>query len=350
MNPVDDASFAEAGAALAAFGFDHAELLPLTGGLINDSWRVLAADGRRAVLQRLHPVFAPEVNLNLERVTAVLAARGLTTPRLLRTVDGAAWVTIAGRHWRALSFIDGTSTASIDSPARAAEAGHLLARFHTALAGYTEALPYLRPPVHEPLRHFARLATVLGQHQAHRLGREVKSLAGALDAAWRTLPALPLAPLRLVHGDPKISNLLFDEDGRGCCLVDLDTLAHAPLAFELGDAFRSWCNPGPEDAPDASFSAPLFEAALAGYAREGRGFMTPAERAAVVPATAAIYLELAARFATDALEEHYFSWAAGRYPARGEHNLARARNQLAAAHDLLAQRKTLASAAARLLD
>ena len=37
-----------------------------------------------------------------------------------------------------------------------------------------------------------------------------------------------------------------------------------------------------------------------------------------------ICLELACRFAADALNENYFGWDPTRYPGRGEHNLARA--------------------------
>jgi hypothetical protein len=57
----------------------------------------------------------------------------------------------------------------------------------------------------------------------------------------------------------------------------------------------------------------------------------------LVAGTQTIYLELAARFAADALEERYFGWSPARYATRGEHNLARAGNQLAAAQDLAQQ-------------
>lgn len=336
--------------ALAAWGLDAAHLVPLAGGLINTTYRV-DVDGRpRAVLQRLHPVFAPEVNLNLELVTAALAARGLDTPRLLRTLDGQAWCTLEDRHWRMLSHVAGRSIEVVDSPARAAAAGTLLGRFHAALADFRAELPCVRPPVHEPARHFAALADARARHPTHRLAPEVAALADELVALHATLPAMPLQPLRLVHGDPKISNLLFDAAGAGLCMVDLDTLARAPLAFELGDAFRSWCNPGPEDAPSPGFSPALFEAALAGYAAAGQRFMTAEERAAVVPATAVICLELAARFAADALDERYFGWSPARWPARGEHNLARARNQFATARAVLAARATLETIARALLD
>ena len=349
MTSANDPLMAEADVALAAYGLAGARLTPLTGGLINATLRVDAADGVRAVLQRLHGVFAPEINLNLDLVTTELARQGLATPRLLRTPDERAWVTISGHHWRLLSFVDGRSVDVVDTPARAAAAGDLLARFHAALRDFAQPLPHRRPPVHAPARHFAALEAALGRHAGHPLAATVAMLARDIALLHVTLPPIPTTPLRLVHGDPKISNLLFDSAGRGVCLVDLDTLAVAPLAFELGDAMRSWCNPGREDAPRAAFAGVLFGAALSGYARVMREFMTAEERSTVVPATAAIYLELAARFAADALEERYFGWSPARYPSRGEHNLARATNQLAAARDLLAQGPALAAAAARVL-
>lgn len=349
MTALEPVLESRARAALTHYGLGEARLCVLGGGLINISLRVDATDGRRCVLQQLHPVFDPAVNLNLDRVTRELARAGMPTPLLLRTLAGEPWVTIDGRHWRLLSFVDGGSVDAIAEPALAREAGRLLARFHRALAGLREPLPHQRPPVHEPPRHFAALREARARHAGHVHAAAVGDLATEIDALYAGLPALPQAPLRLVHGDPKISNLLFDAAGRGLCLVDLDTLARAPLCFELGDAFRSWCNPGPEDAVAPAFSASLFLAALEGYASAAEEFMTPAERASVVPATAAVYLELAARFAADALDERYFGWAPARYASRGEHNLARARNQLAAARDLLRQRGPLTREAARIL-
>ena len=83
---------------------------------------------------------------------------------------------------------------------------------------------------------------------------------------------------------------------------------------------------------------PLFAAALEGYATHARAFITAEEQAAMVDGVLAIYLELAARFAADALNEAYFGWSPVRFASRGDHNLARARNQLAAARDLARQR------------
>ena len=51
-----------------------------------------------------------------------------------------------------------------------------------------------------------------------------------------------------------------------------------------------------------------------------------------------VSLELAARFAADALAESYFGWNAARFPGRGEHNLVRARGQWSLHQALLASR------------
>ena len=306
-------------------------------------------NGVRYVLQRLHPVFAPEVNDNIDLVTAALAARGARTPRVVRTRDGNTFLRLDDAVWRLLTFIDGHSVDALSNPGQACQAGDLLARFHATLADWPDELPHVRAPVHVPARHFDALQAALATHSSHRLHGEVSRLAEALFARAAALPPWPEAPRRLVHGDPKISNLLFDKAGVGLCLVDLDTLARGPLVPELGDAFRSWCNPGPEDAPTASFSLPLFEAALEGYAHHARHFLTHDERQALVAGIETLYLELTARFAADALAESYFGWDAARFATRGEHNLVRARNQWHAAADLARQQSAAETAVSRLL-
>ncbi|MGI9257906.1 MAG: phosphotransferase, partial [Gammaproteobacteria bacterium] len=136
-------------------------------------------------------------------------------------------------------------------------------------------------------------------------------------------------PDRIVHGDPKISNIIFDpETDAAICLIDLDTLGRMPIALELGDAFRSWCNPKPEDEQGAEFSLPLFEAAIAGYARETSDFLTETEWRAIASATYTITVELAARFCADALNESYFGWDDARFASASEHNEARTRGQI----------------------
>jgi Ser/Thr protein kinase RdoA (MazF antagonist) len=172
---------------------------------------------------------------------------------------------------------------------------------------------------------------VVDEGRSHRLHPEVAPLSEAILHHGEILPKVASLRSRVVHGDPKLSNILFEASGSGdhlaVCLVDLDTVGPGRIDHELGDAWRSWCNPGGEDGERIRFSPELFDAALEGYVGEGTVSLDADELAALVHAPEWIALELASRFLRDALEESYFGWDAKRYPAAGEHQLARARAQ-----------------------
>jgi Ser/Thr protein kinase RdoA (MazF antagonist) len=302
--------------------FAGARPRPIETGLINLTLELWGPGGERAVLQRLHPVFSPQVNLDIAAVTAHLARHGLTTPHLLPTDDGALWVEEQG-VWRALSFVSGRAYGFVADPPMAREAGRLVGRFHAALADLSHQYRSSRGQVHDTPAHLARLIQSLEVHRGHRLHPRVASLAEPLLSQAETLVDLAHLPLRHAHGDLKISNLMFDEAGHGLALIDLDTLAPMHWPLEMGDALRSWCNPRREDQHPANLDLELLAAAVHGYQEAAPGLIAAEEWQALIPGLARICLELAARFLADALNECYFGWDAARYPARGEHNLAR---------------------------
>lgn len=316
-------------------------------GLINETFLVEGADGR-VVLQRLHPVFAGEVNEDIDAVTRHLAAKGLDTPRLVPTDSGALWATGRdGRPWRAQTFVEGTSVDRIESPSLAREAAAFVGRWHAAVADLAWDYRHVRANVHDTPRHLATLVRALERGGGHRLFAEVEPLAQEILSAGARLPDFAALPTRHAHGDLKISNLLFGPDGRARCLVDLDTVGRMPWPFELGDALRSWCNPAGEDVASASVDPAIFAAAVEGYASTARALVTAAERDLLVDGLATICLELAARFLADALEESYFGWDPTRFPGRGEHNLLRARGQWSLHGSVLARRRELEAVVAR---
>lgn len=324
---------------LPRYGLAGAQIKPLGHGLINDTFLVTDAAANRFVLQRLNRMFAPEINRDIDALTQRFAAAGHTTQRLVQTVDDAAlWVEQAGRRWRLSTFVAGDCRERIDDPPQARAAGELLGRFHQQAAATGLQLHTRRLGVHDTAAHLQRLRDALPQHTAHRYYPAVQALATEVFAAAAELPALPALPDRLVHGDPKISNLVFDPvTGVGRCLIDLDTLAYMPLPLELGDAFRSWCNPKGENFSNAFFRLDYFQAALEGYAAAVGDLATPAEWQSLLPATRRIMVELAARFTLDALNESYFGWDAEHYADRSTHNQVRAAGQLALQQSLLEQ-------------
>lgn len=314
---------------------------PFGNGLINSTFLV-EGNGQRFVLQRLHPVFAGSVNEDIDAVTTHLAAQGLVTPRVVATREGRLWQEDAdGRPWRVLTFVDGASVEKVDGPLRARHAGRLLGRFHSALTGFEWQYRHVRSGVHDTCKHLETLRLALTEHSSHRLFDSVAPLAERLLARAETLPDLSSLPLRHVHGDPKIANMLFDAYGEGVCLVDLDTVGLMPWPHELGDALRSWCNPGGEDSTANTLSPDLFQASVEGYAAASDGMLTRAELERLVDGVAVICLELAARFLADALNESYFGWNPTLFASRGEHNLIRALGQWSLHESVEAQRGTL---------
>lgn len=333
---------------LAAFEIDRPSLRRASTGLINQTWYACRADATACVLQRVNPVFPAEVHHDIDVVTQHLRAKGMETPLLIATRTGRLWVEHEGAVWRALSFVDGASFDSLQSTAQASEAGRLLAAFHDALADLDHEFRNARLGVHDTDKHLQALRTTLAGGTDHPHFAAIAALgAEVLDLA-ATIGPLPRAPDRIVHGDPKISNVMFTHAGdRALCLIDLDTLARMPIAFELGDAFRSWCNPKTEDASSSTFSMPLFAAAIEGYARRMAGRLEPAEWQSIPAATFTIAVELAARFCTDALNERYFRWDSHRYPSASAHNQARTRGQLNLARTIRTQRAALDATVAR---
>ena len=325
---------------LAAWGLEAGAGERELGGLINRTFFVRAhADGPvTAVIQRLHPVFGAEVNTDIDAVTAHIAAAGMVTPRLVRTLSGARWVEHDGGVWRALTYVDGVTMHTVVDEDHAVAAGELVGRFHRVLSTLQHTFAFQRASVHDTAGHLRKLANLLaGGGDAPEA---VVDLARrTLDAAARMTPmgALPRRPM---HGDLKISNVMFTRGARAqaLCLIDLDTLGPQTIAYEMGDCLRSWCNPEGEDTPATRFDLERLGAAMRGYAAGAAGLLAPAEVAAILPGLETNCVELAARFCVDAFEDRYFGWDPTRFPSRRAHNLVRGEGQLALAEAVMRAR------------
>jgi Ser/Thr protein kinase RdoA (MazF antagonist) len=315
---------------------------------INQTYVIRPRDPGRSplVLQRLHPVFGAQVHVDIEAVTAHLAARGVTTPRLIHSVDDRLWVehgTGPSAHvWRALTYIDGVTLHSTADPERLASAAALLGRFHHALLDLQHRFVHERP-LHDTQRHLAKLRAALASDRARGDDSAQELGARILRHAERARIDFGALPRRTIHGDPKLSNVMFDRlaPDQAKCMIDLDTVGHGYLAYELGDALRSWCNPAGEDTTSAHVDMAAFAAVLRGYGRTCPEAITADELASSVDGLETVSIELAGRFAADVIDDSYFGWDPLRFASRREHNLLRARGQLALSEAVRAQRPEL---------
>lgn len=307
-------------------------LRSLSGGLLHQSFHVRAG-AVEYVLQRVSDVFAPAIHDNIEAVTRHLAAKGLRVARLLRTRTGALSADLGALgRWRLMNHLGGVSFDQVESVAQARSAGALVGRFHAALADFDAPLAPMGIPFHDTPRYLAALRQALVDHPDHRLYAQTREVAERIFSAFESMGSPPRAPTRVIHGDLKLSNLLFEAEtlpGRDVAfaLVDFDTLMRGTLWMELGDLWRSWCNSVGEDSTSPRFDLEIFAASCDGFARGFGASLDPVEIDSLAEAPERIILELASRFAADALEETYWGWDPERFPARGEHDIHRAVGQ-----------------------
>lgn len=322
-------------------------IFPLGDGLINETFLVelpAPVGSARAVLQRVNPLFGITVHNDIEAITNHLSRKGLPTTQLLRTRHGALAVDLGnGGVWRLLSYVEGHSYSKMTTQL-AAPAGELVARFHAAVADLDHRFHFVRSGAHDFAKHLQNLRTAVeNAPQKESVPAAFFPLADAILALAEQIPRDVPGPLRICHGDLKINNLRFGDDGRGVCLLDLDTLASLRLGLELGDALRSYCNPLGEDRTDAYFDVGILEGVLRGYASVARSFITDEERDFLITGALRVSVQLAARFAADVVNQSYFRFDPTRFASRADHNLVRAQGQLALSQSLLSQKSVAES-------
>jgi len=326
-------------------------MFPVGSGNINDTFLSIyrtSFSETRCIIQHVNKrVFhKPEALMkNLRLVTEHVhhrlekerstADRIWQLPRLIPAKTGDDfYLDEAGEYWRAITLID--SAVAYDQAQgldHACEAGTVLGQFHRLVMDLApESLEVTIPGFHHTLGYMAAYDRTLslaaaqervrGDRMAADLCRFVegrRALCGVLDAAQ----ARGELRVQIMHGDPKISNILMDNiTGRGTSIIDLDTVGSGLIQWDYGDAVRSICNPAGEDAADlgaVDLSLDLCQAFTAGYIGQAADFITKNDRAYLYDSIRLITFELGLRFLQDHLAGNvYFKT---RHP---RHNLDRA--------------------------
>ncbi len=323
--------------------FDYQQIVslsPFGTGHINDTYHLeIRETGEQKdwLLQRLnHHVFRqPEsVMQNIRLVAEHLATQDyalkILSPRPTRS---GQWLHFdkAGNYWRVFPFFENTMTYErVETPEQAHEAAKAFGAFSKALDGMDASqLQPTIPGFHDGVRRLSDFHQALENAIPERLAEAQPEVDAILQnqLIFKKIADLNL-PLRAIHHDTKINNLLFDATThRAAAVIDLDTVMPGIVLSDFGDLVRTSSSLADEDEADLSkvqFRQPIYEALLEGFLSEMGGLLTPVERSSLPDAGPWLTLMQAIRFIGDYLVGDVYYKV--KYP---QHNLVRGRNQLA---------------------
>ncbi|MBE9197796.1 MULTISPECIES: aminoglycoside phosphotransferase family protein [unclassified Nodularia (in: cyanobacteria)] len=266
-----------------------------------------------------------------DRLKLTSANRRWEVPRVLLTQDTQnLWIDENNGYWRAISFVENAqSFDTLPDISYASEIGYALGMFHNLISDLPPAkLADTLPGFHITPVYLQQYEDILKKAAPHT-SPEVNyclqfvtahtSFANILEDAKAT----GKLPLRLMHGDPKINNVMFDiATHKAISIIDLDTVKPGLVHYDIGDCLRSGCNPMGEETEEwekVYFDTDLCQGILQGYLDVAQAFLTENDYSYIYAAIRLITFELGLRFLTDYLAgDVYFKV---KYP---EHNLARA--------------------------
>jgi Ser/Thr protein kinase RdoA (MazF antagonist) len=337
---------------LQAFGIKGESMVtPFGSGLINHTWKVSTAD-KSYILQRInHDVFTEPANIasNTRVIGDYLAQHSpeylFVTP--VASIDGSDLVRIEGEgFFRLFPFVENSYTKNVvETPKQAYEAAAQFGKFTRLLCGFdARQLKITIPDFHNLSLRYRQFLAAIRDGNKERIA-ESKQLIDQLrcysdiESEFASIRINPQFKLRVTHHDTKISNVLFDANDNGICVIDLDTVMPGFFISDVGDMMRTYLCPVSEEEIDFSMiqvREDFYEAVVQGYSSEMKGELTDAEKKSFFFAGKFMIYMQALRFLTDYLNDDVY------YGARYEsHNLVRAGNQVVLLERLIQKRNVL---------
>jgi Ser/Thr protein kinase RdoA (MazF antagonist) len=310
----------------------------LDSGLINYTWKVTGNDDV-FILQKVnsHVFKAPEdIADNLELLSRFIkkaAPDYLFVAPLLAESGNTFIKTEGGEYFRMFPYVKNSHTINTVSTAdRAYEAARQFGMFTRLFEDFDlDKLHYTLPDFHNlPLRiqQFNQACANAKADLLNSVRAEINEINHHLNIAdtYSKLTGNGRLPLRLIHHDTKISNVLFDENSKGLCVIDLDTVMPGYFLSDIGDMLRTYLSPANEEEKNFDkiiVRHDFFEAIHKGYMEQMGSILTDDEKNNFIFAGKFMIYMQAIRFLADHLNNDIYYQTT--YPG---HNLVRAKNQL----------------------
>ena len=245
-----------------------------------------------------------------------------------------------GDYWRALSFIGNTeSLETISNINQAQQTGFALGHFHRLVSDLDPlSLHDSLPGFHIAPNYLSHYHLVLTQTPGQLTPEslycaEFIAKFQHLTDELETAKQQGLLSLRVIHGDPKLNNFLFDQDSKKIVsIIDLDTVKPGLVHYDIGDCLRSCCH----ILEANEFNLDICAAILKSYLSEAAVFFSDYDYHYLYAAIQLIPFELGLRFYTDYLEgNRYFK------VIQPEQNLLRATGQFQLCESIMARESAI---------
>lgn len=318
---------------------DNYSLSPITDGLINTTYLLEDKNsGNKFILQKInHTIFRkPEIIINNHRAVNKLLESGNYPLQMIIPIASLAGNFIVSDEnlgsWRMSNFIEKTKTIfKIPDTESAYESAKAISCFLDAIN--TGNIPDIQTPLPDFVNFEKRISDYRDSlRHAHPdfiedACTEIEAINQllALPQQWFDMERNLTLPRRIIHGDPNVRNILFNEESRPLAIIDLDTIMISTLLYDFGDIARSYTNKTNEDdgAATENFDSSVYKAVKEGFLFHLKEKLVPEELENLDYAAQVVIYIQAVRFLTDYLNgSTYYSI---QYPA---HNLDRTRNQL----------------------
>jgi hypothetical protein len=326
--------------AASRFGPGEPSIEPFGTGLINHSYKVGFSDGTTVMLQCINQAtFSQPENIinNYKVISEELKARGNNVvPPLVTTRKGKYfWVDDNGNFWRATRFIENSYSDNIAASAsKVYLAAKCFAEFSASLNRLDpDKLEIIIPGFHDLDHRYEQFETAISAAGINRLLKAthvISSLRERYDLVLFYMEALGNTedyPVRIMHHDCKISNILFDKTSHQViCPVDLDTVMPGRFYSDIGDMVRTMACSREENSTEwenIDIVPEYYHAIIDGYIDGSHDTLTRTEKTHIHKAGRMLIYMQCLRFVTDFLNNDIYYKT-----SYAEQNLNRALNQL----------------------
>jgi hypothetical protein len=326
--------------AAAKFGQGIPVIQSFGTGLINNTYKVNFPDGKTILLQCINQTtFRQPENIihNYRLISDHLRRQGKkSVPALVQTIKGKYfWLDEEENFWRATDFIKNSYAKNIaTSASEVFLAAKSFAEFSTSLIGLDPVeLEIIIPKFHNLAYRYQQFEQSIQQANIKRLLKathvisELRERYPLVDFYEIVEKHSEDYPVRIMHHDCKISNILFNLDSNEViCPVDLDTVMPGKFYSDVGDMVRTMACTKDENSTEweaIDINSDYYDAIIRGYLAGTENNLTEKELAHIhMGGQILIYMQ-SLRFVTDFLNNDIYYKT--QYP---EQNLNRALNQL----------------------